>query len=61
MMSKDTHALQGVGAKYTYADVRRWTSRKKVDIFRDLDIMIVPVNPESAHWSVGEANLNLLL
>eukprot|EP00397_Hematodinium_sp_SG-2012_P055693 GEMP01068160.1.p1 GENE.GEMP01068160.1~~GEMP01068160.1.p1 ORF type:complete len:334 (+),score=46.19 GEMP01068160.1:196-1197(+) len=37
---------------YDYAKVKRWTRRQKVDIF-DLDLIIVPVNINEMHWTLG--------
>ena len=37
--------------KYDYAKVRRWSTRRKVDVF-GVDLMIVPVGTGN-HWSVG--------
>jgi len=38
--------------KYTYAEVRRWTTRAGVDIFL-LDYVIIPMNVGGMHWAVG--------
>ena len=34
---------------YTYANVKKWTSRKKLDIFT-LDHIVVPIH-EGTHWA----------
>ncbi|CAD7973917.1 unnamed protein product [Amoebophrya sp. A25] len=39
------------GAQYCYANVKRWSLRRKADIF-GLDLMIVPCGSGS-HWSLG--------
>ena len=47
--------------EYTYANVRRWTKRAKVDLF-SRDLVIVPINEAIAgaqldRWAVGLINL----
>eukprot|EP00924_Labyrinthula_sp_SR-Ha-C_P001930 snap_masked-scaffold_30-processed-gene-2.52-mRNA-1 protein AED:1.00 eAED:1.00 QI:0/0/0/0/1/1/2/0/294 len=37
--------------KYNYDNVRRWTKRKKVDIF-SRHILFVPINNSGVHWSL---------
>ena len=45
--------------EYTYANVRRWTKRAKVDLF-SRDLVIVPINQGNVwymHWTLGLINL----
>jgi len=37
---------------YDYNAVRRWTSRKKIDIFNK-DILLIPVHVTGSHWALG--------
>merc|ERR1739838_105806 len=37
---------------YDYNAVRRWTSRKKIDIFAK-DILLIPVHVTGSHWALG--------
>jgi len=43
------HQEKGGSKCYTYSNVRRWTKRKKLDIFQ-LDRVVVPVH-EGVHWT----------
>lgn len=38
--------------QYDYQRVRRWTTRKKVDIF-DHDLVFVPLHIHKVHWALG--------
>jgi len=42
--------------EYTYANVRRWTKRAKVDLF-SRDLVIVPIRQGNMHWTLGLINL----
>ena len=42
--------------EYTYANVRRWTKRAKVDLF-SRDLVIVPIIKGNMHWTLGLINL----
>eukprot|EP01029_Cantina_marsupialis_P031026 TRINITY_DN8703_c1_g2_i1.p1 TRINITY_DN8703_c1_g2~~TRINITY_DN8703_c1_g2_i1.p1 ORF type:complete len:720 (+),score=201.01 TRINITY_DN8703_c1_g2_i1:132-2291(+) len=39
------------GDKYDYKGVRRWTSKKKVDIFA-MDVFLIPINCNQVHWTM---------
>lgn len=41
---------------YTYANVRRWTKRKKVDVFA-LSRLIFGININGTHWTMGIAKI----
>jgi Ulp1 family protease len=41
---------------YNYDGVRRWTKRKKIDIFEQ-DVVFFPVNLQNVHWCMGVINL----
>eukprot|EP00920_Eleutheroschizon_duboscqi_P001633 GHVT01004086.1.p1 GENE.GHVT01004086.1~~GHVT01004086.1.p1 ORF type:complete len:334 (-),score=62.00 GHVT01004086.1:460-1461(-) len=45
-------ASDGAKDSYNYPAVRRWTSRKKVDIFSK-DLVFMPVNYRKVHWALG--------
>lgn len=40
------------GGNYNYKNVKRWTKKKKLDIF-DLDLFLFPVNLNNTHWCIG--------
>lgn len=42
--------------KYAYRSVKRWTKKKKVDIFT-LDRVIMPVHVGEAHWCLASFNM----
>jgi len=45
--------LSGKGhAEYNFKEVRRWTTKAKVDIF-DQDYVIFPMNIGETHWALG--------
>jgi sentrin-specific protease 1 len=41
---------------YNFDGVKRWTKRKKIDIFEQ-DIIFFPVNLQNVHWCLGVINL----
>jgi sentrin-specific protease 1 len=45
------HAVQGEAVPYCYSNVRRWSRKKKVDMF-DVDKIICPVNLDNMHWAL---------
>eukprot|EP01055_Gregarina_sp_Pseudo9_P002399 Gregarina_sp_Pseudo_9__2398@NODE_26_length_5602_cov_129_209779_g24_i0_p2_GENE_NODE_26_length_5602_cov_129_209779_g24_i0NODE_26_length_5602_cov_129_209779_g24_i0_p2_ORF_typecomplete_len477_score122_87Peptidase_C48/PF02902_19/2_8e37Peptidase_C57/PF03290_13/0_31Peptidase_C5/PF00770_18/0_97Peptidase_C5/PF00770_18/8_4e02_NODE_26_length_5602_cov_129_209779_g24_i035294959 len=42
--------------EYSYQRVRRWTSRKKIDIFA-YDLMCIPLHIQKIHWALGAVDL----
>jgi len=42
--------------EYSYKEVRRWTTKAKVDVFA-LDYIIFPMNIADTHWAVGAVDL----
>uniref|UniRef100_A0A0G4I449 Ubiquitin-like protease family profile domain-containing protein n=1 Tax=Chromera velia CCMP2878 TaxID=1169474 RepID=A0A0G4I449_9ALVE len=38
--------------RYDYAAVKKWTTRRKIDIF-ELDFFVFPVHVSGAHWTLG--------
>lgn len=52
LMDEDNHGNQ----TYTYANVRRWTKRKQVDLF-SYDLVLVPVHVRKIHWALGVVNM----
>jgi len=44
--------LSGDNSAYSYKDVKRWTTKAKVDIFA-LDSVVFPMNISSTHWALG--------
>ncbi|KAH8582918.1 ULP1 like chllamydin domain containing protease [Cryptosporidium sp. chipmunk genotype I] len=43
---------------YCYKNVSRWTQRKKIDLF-DYDIVLLPINVNNVHWTLGVVNFRL--
>lgn len=43
---------------YCYRNVSRWTQRKKIDLF-DYDLVLLPINVNNVHWTLGVVNLRL--
>ncbi|EEA04833.1 Ulp1 protease family, C-terminal catalytic domain-containing protein [Cryptosporidium muris RN66] len=41
---------------YCYKNVSRWTQRREIDLF-DYDIIILPINVNKVHWTLGLVNL----
>ncbi|KAF7459003.1 Ulp1 protease family, C-terminal catalytic domain-containing protein [Cryptosporidium felis] len=46
------------GSGYCYKNVSRWTQRKKIDLF-DYDLILIPININNVHWTLGAVNLKL--
>eukprot|EP01054_Gregarina_sp_Poly1_P003113 Gregarina_sp_Poly_1__3112@NODE_1876_length_3153_cov_184_290992_g1217_i0_p1_GENE_NODE_1876_length_3153_cov_184_290992_g1217_i0NODE_1876_length_3153_cov_184_290992_g1217_i0_p1_ORF_typecomplete_len510_score56_51Peptidase_C48/PF02902_19/9_3e37Peptidase_C57/PF03290_13/0_23Peptidase_C57/PF03290_13/4_5e03Peptidase_C5/PF00770_18/1_3Peptidase_C5/PF00770_18/7_1e02_NODE_1876_length_3153_cov_184_290992_g1217_i05472076 len=42
--------------EYSYQRVRRWTSRKKIDIFA-YDLLCIPLHIQKIHWALGAVDL----
>lgn len=38
--------------EYSYNRVRRWTKRKKLDIFA-MDLVMMPIHVNKMHWALG--------
>eukprot|EP00923_Selenidium_pygospionis_P012515 GHVN01021252.1.p1 GENE.GHVN01021252.1~~GHVN01021252.1.p1 ORF type:complete len:878 (-),score=257.67 GHVN01021252.1:48-2291(-) len=45
------------GQNYSYESVKRWSVRKKVNIFSDVEIMVIPVHVRKIHWTLGAVDL----
>ncbi|KGG52293.1 hypothetical protein DI09_190p30 [Mitosporidium daphniae] len=39
-----------------HSSVRRWT--KKVDLFSDFDLILIPINTSNTHWSLAIVDLH---
>jgi len=44
------------GGEYQYARVKRWTKRRKLDVF-SFDQILVPVNIANIHWALAVLDL----
>merc|ERR1712194_193155 len=44
------------GNGYNYEKGCRWTQRKQIDIFKDIDVMLFPIC-NGTHWSLGGADM----
>eukprot|EP01056_Protomagalhaensia_sp_Gyna25_P002051 Protomagalhaensia_sp_Gyna_25__2050@NODE_20_length_7955_cov_303_925088_g13_i0_p2_GENE_NODE_20_length_7955_cov_303_925088_g13_i0NODE_20_length_7955_cov_303_925088_g13_i0_p2_ORF_typecomplete_len492_score69_42Peptidase_C48/PF02902_19/1e04Peptidase_C48/PF02902_19/8_8e39Acetyltransf_14/PF03421_16/0_11Peptidase_C57/PF03290_13/1_3e03Peptidase_C57/PF03290_13/0_4Peptidase_C57/PF03290_13/2e03_NODE_20_length_7955_cov_303_925088_g13_i057517226 len=42
--------------EYTYNRVKRWTSRKRIDIF-SYDLLCIPLHIQKIHWALGVVDL----
>eukprot|EP01053_Blabericola_migrator_P000083 Blabericola_migrator_1__82@NODE_101_length_14318_cov_135_243281_g28_i1_p5_GENE_NODE_101_length_14318_cov_135_243281_g28_i1NODE_101_length_14318_cov_135_243281_g28_i1_p5_ORF_typecomplete_len499_score66_35Peptidase_C48/PF02902_19/5_1e39Acetyltransf_14/PF03421_16/0_21Peptidase_C5/PF00770_18/1_2Peptidase_C5/PF00770_18/2_7e02_NODE_101_length_14318_cov_135_243281_g28_i1993311429 len=38
--------------EYSYSRVKRWTSRKKIDVF-SYDLLLIPLHVQKIHWALG--------
>jgi len=50
------HEQNRTQKRYTYANVKRWTKRKKLDVF-ELDRIVIPVH-EGIHWTCAVVNFS---
>jgi len=48
--------LSGNTHEYSFKEVRRWTTKSKVDIFA-LDYVLFPMNIGESHWALGAIDL----
>jgi len=46
------------GRGYTYKNVQRWSTKKKVDIF-SYELMLVPINVGKNHWALGSLTFRI--
>ncbi|EAN31525.2 Ulp1 protease catalytic domain protein [Theileria parva strain Muguga] len=48
--------LSGSESSYDYSSVRRWTRRKKINIFQK-DLLLIPINVSKVHWALGVVDM----